>query len=109
LASIGSLEALAARCGGFVSRDEPNLYFPAVGLDGIGAAPWFFALALRTTMAHIRGQARLDCEPVPERPNHFDFVRYLAARDPANFPPGQWQAQYRELANTPDGTPFPIP
>jgi cation diffusion facilitator CzcD-associated flavoprotein CzcO len=50
ISSIRDVETLRSRCGGvFVSLDEPDLYFPAVGLDGIGTAPWSYALALRTS------------------------------------------------------------
>ena len=39
IASIRTLDALCARCGGiFNSLDAPNLYFPGVGLDGIGSS-----------------------------------------------------------------------
>ena len=46
--SIRALEALAARCGCiFRSLDATDLYFPGVGLDGIGSAPWSYALFCR--------------------------------------------------------------
>jgi len=110
LGSIRSLEVLQQRCGGiFISLDEPNLYFPAVSLDGIGSATWLFALLARAIVAHIQGRGRLDKEPVPHRVNHFDLVAYLAARDSVNFPEGRWQAEYRALAHTPEGQPFPLP
>jgi hypothetical protein len=111
IASIRTLEALAARCGGlFRSLDAPNLYFPGVGLDGIGAAPWLFALLSRSIMSHIRGTARLDLEVLDYRINHFDIVDYLAPRDPASYPPQAWQTHYRDIAlSTPDDQPYPIP
>ena len=61
LASIRSVNELCARCGCiFRSLDAPDLYFPGVGLDGIGAAPWAYMLIARSIMSHIRGTARLD-------------------------------------------------
>ncbi|MFC5497654.1 flavin-containing monooxygenase [Caenimonas terrae] len=111
LAAIRSVNELGARCGGGLrSLDAPNLYFPGVGLDGIGAAPWAYALMARTIMSHIKGTARLDMEVVPHRLNHFDLVNYLGPRDPASFVPGEWQEQFRKLAmETPDAEPYPMP
>lgn len=111
IAAIRDTRTLTSRCGGLVrSLDADNLYFPGVGLDGIGSAPWSYALMCRTIMSHIRGDARLDIVPVPHRVNHFALVDYLAARDPASYPEGQWQAHYRALAlETPDDRPYPIP
>ncbi|TWO69811.1 hypothetical protein FN976_18515 [Caenimonas sedimenti] len=110
IAGIRSVNELVARCGGIVcSLDAENLYFPGVGLDGIGAAPWAYSLLARTIMSHVRGTAKLDKVPVGHKVNHFELVAYLAERDPANYPPG-WRAQYRELAlNTPDDRPYPVP
>lgn len=109
--SIHTLNALAARCGCiFRSLDADNLYFPGVGLDGIGSAPWAYALMCRSIMSHIRGTARLGNEALDRRLNHFDLVDYLAPRDPASYPPNAWHAHYRQLAlNTPDEQPYPIP
>ncbi len=111
LAAIRSVNELGARCGcGFRSLDADNLYFPGVGLDGIGAAPWAYALMARTIMSHIKGTARLDMEQVPHRLNHFDLVTYLAPRDPGSFVPGQWEEQFRKIAlETPDDQPYPMP
>lgn len=110
LAAVRTVDDLNERCGGLcLSRKHPNLYFPAVGLDGIGTATWLYAIAMRSLMAHIRGDARLDNESVGHRLNHFDIVQYLAPRDPVNFPQATWKAEYRALADTPDGQPFPIP
>lgn len=111
IASIRTLDALAARCGGiFRSLDAPNLYFPGVGLDGIGAAPWSYCLLARSIMSHIRGTARLDNAVVGHKINHFDIVDYLAPRDPASYPPDVWRALYQDIAlNTPDETPYAIP
>ncbi len=111
IASIQTLEALGARCGGIVhSLDAPNLYFPGVGLDGIGSAPWANCLLSRSIMSHIRGTARFDDEVVGHKVNHFDLVDYLAVRDVASYPPQTWRAHYREIAlNTPDDQPYAIP
>jgi cation diffusion facilitator CzcD-associated flavoprotein CzcO len=111
LASIRSVSELASRCACmFRSIDAPDLYFPAVGLDGIGSAPWYNAVIARSIMSHIRGTARLDMEPLPCRINHFDVVRHLAARDPGTYAePGGW-AFYRQLAlNTPNDRTYPLP
>jgi cation diffusion facilitator CzcD-associated flavoprotein CzcO len=111
IASLRTLDALADRCGCiFRSLDAANLYFPGVGLDGIGSAPWAYSLLCRSIMSHIRGTARLDIEATGHKLNHFDIVSHLAPRDPASFGPDAWQAQYRELAlDTPDAQPYPIP
>lgn len=111
IASIHTLNALCARCGSvFRSLDAPNLYFPGVGLDGIGSAPWAQSLLCRSIMSHIRGTARLDNDVVGHKINHFDIVDYLAPRDPASYPPDTWRALYRDMAlNTPDEKPYEIP
>jgi hypothetical protein len=111
IASIRTLDALAARCGGiFRSLDAPNLYFPGVGLDGIGSAAWTYSLLNRSIMSHIRGTARLDAEVLGHKVNHFEIVNYLASRDPASFPPETWRTLYRDIAlGTPDEQPYPIP
>jgi hypothetical protein len=111
IASIRTLEALGARCGSiFRSLDAPNLYFPCVGLDGIGSAAWAYSLLCRSIMSHIRGTARFDEEVLAHKVNHFEIVDYLGPRDPVSYPPQDWQAHYRNLAlNTPDEQPYPIP
>jgi len=111
IASIRTLDALAARCGCiFRSLDAANLYFLGVGLDGIGSAPWSYALMCRSIMSHICGTARFDNETLAHRINHFDLVEHLAPRDPASYPPDAWRAQYRDMAlTTPDEQPYPIP
>ncbi|MEP7302411.1 MAG: NAD(P)-binding domain-containing protein [Caldimonas sp.] len=111
IASIRTLEALAARCGCiFRSLDAANLYFPGVGLDGIGAAPWAYSLLSRSIMSHIAGTAQLDNQALGHNVNHFDIVEYLAPRDPASYPEHTWRAHYRDIAlNTPDEQPYPIP
>ncbi len=111
IASIQSASALASRCACvFRSVDAPNLYFPAVGLDGTGAAPWHNAVIARSIMSHIRGTARLDMTPVPHRLNHFDVIRHLADRDDATYAePRGWEF-FRQLAlNTPDDETYPLP
>ena len=111
LAEIRTLTELGARCGCiFRSLDAPNLYFPGVGLDGIGSAPWANALMARSVMSHIRGTAKLDMAPVAHKVNHFDLVEYLAARDPGSFPAQDWRSHYRAMAlGTPDQQPYPVP
>jgi len=110
LAGVGSVNALVARCGCVVrSLDAPDLYFPGVGLDGVGATSWAYAHMARTIMSHIRGTARLDMAPVGHKVNHFDLIRHLAPRDPGSFAP-DWDAQYRRIAlETPDDVAYPMP
>lgn len=109
IAGISHMAELVGRCACvFRSIDAPNLYFPDVGLEGVGATSWAFALGARTLMSHIKGTARLDMEPTPYRLNHLDFARHLMERDPAA---GQdaWR-HLRELAMaTPDDAPYPMP
>lgn len=110
LSGIRGINQLGSRCGGiFRSLDAPDLYFPSVGLDGIGAAPWANVLIARSIMSHIRGTARLDMEPVGHKINHFDIARYLAQRDPGSYTEARGWDFYRDLAlNTPDDAPYPI-
>jgi cation diffusion facilitator CzcD-associated flavoprotein CzcO len=110
LAAVRNTHDLRQRCGGaFRSLDAPQLYFLAVGLDGIGSTAFAFSLSCRSIMSHIRGTADLGMEPVAHNINHFDLVPYLAPRDPASFPAG-WQKHYRDLQlQTPDDQPYPIP
>lgn len=109
--SIHTLDALASRCECiFRSMDAADLYFPGVCLDGIGSAPWSYALMSRSIMSHICGTARLDHQALTSRLNHFDMVEFLASRDPSSFPPDAWRVFYRDMAlNTPDQSPYPIP
>lgn len=61
-------------------------------------------------MSHICGTALLDLDVLGHRINHFEFVDYLAPRDPASYPPDTWHTHYRDIAlNTPDAQPYPIP
>ena len=102
---------LAARCVCLMrSIDEPNLYFPGVGLDGAGTTQMNIAVMARTVMSHIRGRARLDMEPTPHRLNHLDMVRHLAERDPESFAAeGGWE-HYRDLSLKLDADQaFPMP
>jgi cation diffusion facilitator CzcD-associated flavoprotein CzcO len=110
LAVVRNAHDLRQRCGGaFRSLDAPQLYFLAVGLDGVGSTSFAFSLSCRSIMSHIRGTADLGMEPVAHNINHFDLAPFLAARDPASFPAG-WQKHYRELQlQTPDDQPYPIP
>jgi Pyridine nucleotide-disulphide oxidoreductase len=110
LHAVRNMHDLRQRCGGgFRSLDAAQLYFIAVGLDGVGSTSFAFSLSCRSIMSHIRGTADLGLEPVTHNINHFDLVPYLAARDPASFPPG-WQKVYRDMQlQTPDDQPYPIP
>ncbi len=111
IASIRSLEELRSRCGCiFRSLDAPDLYFPAVGLDGIGSTPRYNALIARSTMSHVLGTARLDMEPLAYNVNHFDIARYLAPRDPGTYTEARGWNFYRDLAlTTPDDEAYPLP
>ena len=110
LAAVRSVNELCTRCACiFRSIDAPDLYFPGVGLDGIGAAPWAYMLIARSIMSHIRGQARLDSVPVDHKDNHFDIVLHLAPPDPGSYPEGRGWDYYRTLAlDTPDDQPYPL-
>lgn len=111
IASIKSLDALGARCSSiFRSLDAPNLYFPCIGLDGIGSAPWAYSLLCRSIMSHIRGTAQLGDEIHGHKVNHFEIVNYLAPRDAGSYPPDAWRTLYRDIAlKTPDDQPYPVP
>jgi hypothetical protein len=110
LAAIRSVNELCARCGCiFRSLDAPNLYFPGVGLDGIGSAPWAYMLIARSVMSHIRGTARLDMATADHKINHFEIVRHLIPRDPGSYPEGRGWDFYRDIAlHTPDDQPYPL-
>jgi Pyridine nucleotide-disulphide oxidoreductase len=110
LAAIGSVNELCARCACiFRSIDAPDLYFPGVGLDGIGAAPWAYMLIARSIMSHIRGTARLDRVQAGHKINHFEIVRHLISRDPGSYPEGRGWDFYRDIAlSTPDDQPYPL-
>ena len=110
IASIRNVTELATRCAcQFRSLDAPDLYFPGVGLDGVGALSWAYALGARSIMSHIRGTARLDMEPHP-RLNHLEIARHIGERDPGSHGDEPVWDFYRELAlRTPDDEPYPIP
>jgi hypothetical protein len=109
IAGIASIAELVGRCACvFRSVDAPNLYFPDVGLEGVGATSWAFAVGARTLMSHIKGTARLDMAPTPYRLNHLDFARHLMERDPAAGPDAWQHLQALALA-TPDDVPYPMP
>jgi hypothetical protein len=110
IAGIRSVNELCRRCGGiFRSLDAPDLYFPGVGLDGIGSATWAYMLIARSVMSHIRGTARLDMLQPGHKINHFEIVRWLSERDPGSYPPERGWEWYRQLAlNTPDDQPYPV-
>ena len=105
-------EALAARCGSlFCSLDAPNLFFLAPSLlESTSTSPWAYAHSCRTIMSHICGRTTLDFEPVLQKLNYFELAKFLATRDPENYPPDTWFASYQDLAmNHPDTEPMPIP
>jgi cation diffusion facilitator CzcD-associated flavoprotein CzcO len=110
IAAISSVNELGSRCACiFRSVDAPDLYFPGVGLDGIGAAPWAYTLIARSIASHIRGTARLDMAPLAHKVNHFEIAHYLAARDPGGYPEGRGWDYFRDLAlHTPDDQPYPL-
>ena len=111
LAAISRVDELVKRCGGlFKSLDARNLFFLAVALESTGSAPWSYAHACRSIVSHIQGKAHLDEVPVAGKVNHFDLAKFLAERDPENYPPDSWFSVYRDIAlNHPDGVPMPIP
>jgi cation diffusion facilitator CzcD-associated flavoprotein CzcO len=111
LAAVTGVNELAGRCGcGVRSLDEPDLYFPAVGLEGFGATSWNFAVMARSIVSHITGHAKLDLEPLPYRLNHLEMVRHLATRDPASFGGVDPDAFCRDIGlGTPDDQPYPMP
>jgi Pyridine nucleotide-disulphide oxidoreductase len=112
LAEITRIDAMAARCGSlFRSLDAPNLYClgPAL-LETTSTSPWAYAHSCRTIVAHLCGKARLDTEPILKNLNYFELPKFLASRDPQNYPPESWYGDYRDLAlNHPDDKPLPIP
>lgn len=110
IADIRNVTELGARCGCvFRSLDAPDLYFPSVGLDGIGALSWAYAVTARSIMSHIRGAARLDMATHP-RLNHLEIACHLAARDPGSQGDQPAWDFYRDLAlSTPDDAPYPLP
>lgn len=112
LAQTTRAEVLAARCGSlFRSLDAPNLFFLAPSLlESTTTSPWAYAHACRTIMSHICGKAGLDAEPILQKLNYFELAKFLATRDPENYPPDTWFASYRDLAlKHPEGEPMPIP
>jgi cation diffusion facilitator CzcD-associated flavoprotein CzcO len=111
LSALTGVNALAARCGCVLrSLDEPDLYLPAVGLEGFGATSWNYAIMARSVMAHIAGRARLDTAPTAHRLNHLEMVRHFARQDPASFGGVDADAYVRELGlATPDDAPYPMP
>lgn len=111
LAAITRIDELAARCGClFRSLDATNLFFLAVGLEATGSTPWAYAHAAKTIMSHIRGKAHLDDVPVRRKINHFELAKFLAVRDPENYPRHTWFEAYRNMAlSHPAEEPMPIP
>ena len=111
LSRITRNQELIAQAGcGIRATSEPGLYFMATVLEGTGTAPLSYALIARTIMSHIQGSATLEPVPLSGNLNHFDYVAFLAARDPRSFPDGVWQEEYRRLALAhPADRHLPIP
>ena len=111
LAAVTGVNELATRCACiFRSLDEPDLYFPAVGLEGFGATSWNFAIMARSVMSHICGRALLDQQSLPYRLNHLEMVRHLAQRDPLSFGGVATDTWCRDVGlGTPDDQPYPMP
>jgi hypothetical protein len=111
LSCIRTHDQLSAQCGcGVLALAEPGLYFMAAALEGTGTAPLTYALLARTIASHIQGHAVLERVATEKKINHFEYARFLAARDPASFPATCWEAEYRRLANEhPGDRPLPIP
>ena len=111
IANIHSIAQLAKRCGCvFRSLDAPDLYFPGIGLEGVGASSFANAIGARTVMSHICGTAQLDMDPVAHKLNHLDLIGHLASRDPGSFGPGAGWEHFRDLtAKLPDDSPYPLP
>ena len=110
IAAIRTVNELCTRCGCiFRSLDAPDLYFPGVGLDGIGAAPWAYMLIARSIMSHIRGTAQLDWVAPGHKINHLEIARLLSLRDAGSYPAGRGWEFYRRMAlDTPDEQPYPL-
>ena len=88
------------------SLDAPDLYFPRVGLDGIGAVSWAYSLMARSVVSHIRGTARLDMEAT-HRLNHLELASTSPSADPGLRDEEQHWEFYRDLAlNTPTTSPI---
>lgn len=111
LAAVTGVNALAARCGCVLrSLDMPDLYLPAVGLEGFGATSWNFAIMARSVMSHIAGRARLDLASTAHRLNHLEMVRHFARHDPASFGGADADDYVRTIGlGTPDDMPYPMP
>lgn len=111
LSAIRTVDGLAARCGSlFRALDAKNLFFLATILEGSGSATWGYTHAARTIVSHICGTATLDETPVADKLNHFELIKFLAARDPASYPPATWHAAYKNLTlHHPAEEPMPIP
>jgi hypothetical protein len=110
IAAIRSVSELCTRCGCiFRSLDAPDLYFPGLGLDGIGAAPWACQLIARSITSHIRGTAQLDRVQPGHKIDHLEIVRLLCTRDVGSYAEGRGWEFYRRVAlDTPDDVPYPL-
>ena len=111
LAATTQIHELARRCGSVVrSLDEPDLFFLAMLLESTTVGPWIYAVACKTIIAHIKGRAHLDLQPILRKINHFELPRFLAQRDHDSYPPDVWLSDLERLATThPEESPMPIP
>jgi cation diffusion facilitator CzcD-associated flavoprotein CzcO len=112
LSGLTQSSALAKRCGDlYRSLDADSLFFLAPNtLESTGATPWAYSHAARTIVAHIQGAAHLGLQPTHQKINHFDAIKFLAARDTSNFQSETWFSCYKNLAfEHPENQPLPIP
>ncbi len=91
--------------------DTDKLFFLAANTrESTGATHWAYFHAARTIVAHIQGKAHLSLQPTHEKIDHFEAIKFLAARDTGNFPSETWCSYYKDLAlEHPEGQPLPIP
>lgn len=111
LSGIRNLDELAGRCGPlFRSIDAPRLYFLAVILGGATLTQWAYAHACRSIVADVQGHASPVAAATAMHTNEIELIQGLALHDPANYPAGEWAADYRRmLQECPDDSPLPMP
>jgi hypothetical protein len=114
LADDFAADARSRNLGGlFRSVRAPGHFVlaPAV-LETSTSTPWAYAHAARTLMREIkRGGVRTrDTRIARDNVNHFDLVRFLAAKDRRTYPWLIWRARYLALAFLyPRNKPMPLP
>lgn len=112
LSNITRLEDIRPRLGAhFLALDAPNLFILAPGvLETNSAAPWAYAHAAKSIMAHIRGRSVFEPVPVADNVNYFDLARFLARRDRSTYRYLLWYLKYLKLAlRQPADRPMPLP